>query len=72
MDERKLKELIGEILQIPVEEITLETAFADLDADSLDLYRIIDGVEEVFGLEIPVEDADKIRTVGDALSQIRK
>lgn len=43
----------------------------DLGADSLDLFQIIMGIEEEFDIEIENEDAENIKTVGDAVEQIK-
>jgi len=50
----------------------METTFVDdLGADSLDLFQIIMGIEEEFDIEIENEDAENIKTVGDAVEQIK-
>ncbi|MEG0806420.1 MAG: acyl carrier protein [Lachnospiraceae bacterium] len=73
MEFEKLKSIIAEVLNVDVEEITLETTFVDdLGADSLDVFQIIMGLEEEFDIEIANEDAECIITVGDALEQIKK
>lgn len=73
MEFEKLQQIIAEVLNVDAEEITAETSFVDdLGADSLDLFQIIMGIEEEFGIEIPTEEAEKIVTVGDAAEQIRK
>jgi len=53
------------------DEITMDTAFDDLGADSLDLFQIIMGLEEAFDIEIPSEKAEKIKTVEEALEMIK-
>ncbi len=53
-------------------EVTMESTFDDLGADSLDVFQIIMGIEEEFDIEIPNEEAEKIVTVGDAVEQIKK
>lgn len=73
MEFEKLQQIIAEVLNVDAEEITAETSFVDdLGADSLDLFQIIMGIEEEFGIEIPTEEAEKIATVGDAAEQIKK
>lgn len=73
MEFEKLQQIIAEVLNVDAEEITAETSFVDdLGADSLDLFQIIMGIEEEFGIEIPTEEAEKIVTVGDAAEQIKK
>lgn len=72
MEFEKLKQIIAEVLNVDVEEITMETTFVDdLGADSLDVFQIIMGIEEEFDIEIQNEDAEKIATVADAVEQIK-
>ena len=67
----KVKEIIAEQMSISEDEITLETTFADdLGADSLDLFQIISDLEDSFGIVFQNEDAEKIKTVGDAVNYI--
>lgn len=73
MEFEKLKEIIAEVLNVDVNEITMETTFIDdLGADSLDVYQIIMGIESEFDIEIDNDDAESIVTVGDAVEQIKK
>ncbi len=72
MEFEKIQSIVAEALGVEPEEITEETTFEELDADSLVLFEIVTELEEEFGIEIPAEEADKIKTVGDALEQIRK
>ena len=72
MEFEKLKKIIAEVLNVVVEEITMDTTFVDdLGADSLDIFQIIMGLEEEFDIEIANEEAEKIVTVGDAVDQIK-
>ena len=71
MEFEKIQNIIAEVLDIEPDDITEETTFEELEADSLDLFEIITQLEETFGIEIPTEEADKIKTVGDAVNQIR-
>lgn len=72
MELAKLKKIIAEVLNIEESEITEKSTFIDdLGADSLDVFQIIMGIEEEFGIEIPNEAAEKIASVGDAVEQIR-
>lgn len=67
----KVKEIIAAQMSTPEEEITLETNFMDdLGADSLDLFQIISDLEDCFSIEFQNEDAEKIKTVGDAVNYI--
>lgn len=72
MEFEKLQDIIAEVLNVDREDITLNTTFVDdLGADSLDIFQIIMGIEEEFGIEIPNEAAESIVTVGDAVEQIK-
>lgn len=67
----KIKSVVANQLGVEESKIALETKFIeDLGADSLDLYQVIMNLEEQFGVEIPSEDAEKIKTVGDAVSYV--
>ncbi len=73
MELEKLKEVIAEVLSVDPNEITPETTFLeDLGADSLDVFQIVMGIEEAFDIEISPEDAEKIKTVEEAVSLIKK
>lgn len=67
----KVKAIVSEQLGVDAEEITLETTFDDLNADSLDVVELIMALEEEFDIEIPDEDAEKLKTVGDAVEYIK-
>ncbi len=72
MEFEKLQQIISEVLNIDVDEIGPDTTFIDdLGADSLDVFQIIMGIEEEFGIEISQEDAEKIVTVQDAAEAIK-
>ena len=72
MEFEKLQQIIADVLNLDVDEITQDTTFVDdLGADSLDVFQIIMGIEEEFGIEIPQEEAEKIVTVGDAAEAIK-
>lgn len=63
--------IVSEQLNIPKEDIKLESAFiADLKADSLDLVELVMEFEDEFGVQIPESDQDKIQSVGDAVNYI--
>lgn len=73
MEFEKLKNIIVDVLNVPKDDITLDTTFVDdLGADSLDIFQIIMGIEEEFDIEIDNEEAEKIATVSDAVEQIKK
>ena len=67
----KVKAIVTEQLGVDGEEVGLETSFDDLNADSLDVVELIMALEEEFDIEIPDEDAEKIKTVGDAVNYIK-
>ena len=72
MEFEKLQKIISEVLNVDTGDISMETTFVDdLGADSLDLFQIIMGIEEEFDIEIENEDAENIKTVGDAVEQIK-
>jgi acyl carrier protein len=69
--EDKVKEIITKQMGVKAEQITRETSFInDLGADSLDTVELIMEFEDAFDMNIPDEDAEKIRTVGDAIKYI--
>ena len=72
MEFEKLKKIIGEVLSIDPEDITMNTTFVDdLGADSLDVFQIIMGIEEEFDIAIENDEAESIVTVADAVEQIK-
>lgn len=67
----KVKEIIAEQLGKNPDEITMNTNFKDdLDADSLDLFQIINDIEDEF--DIKIEDAEDISTVSDAVKFVEE
>jgi acyl carrier protein len=69
--ESKVKEIIVEQLGVTPDEVTNEASFVeDLGADSLDTVELVMAFEEEFGIEISDEDAEKIKTVQNAVSYI--
>lgn len=69
----KVKQIIGEQLGVDEAEVTPNASFVDdLGADSLDTVELVMAFEEAFDIEIPDEDAEKIRTVQDAVDYIDK
>ena len=67
----KVKEIISQQLDVDNENIKEEAAFIDdLGADSLAIVELVLAFEEQFEIDIPDEDTEKIRTVGDAISYI--
>src|SRR5215470_12210932 len=71
--DEKVKQIIVEQLQVDEAEVTPGASFQeDLGADSLDVVELVMQFEEAFDLEIPDEDAEKIKTVKDAIEYIEK
>ena len=63
MEFEKLKQIVAEILSVDPRELTEETNF---------IYQVIQEIEETFEIERPEEEAEKIKTVGEAVELIRK
>ena len=71
--ETKVKQIIAEKLGVSEDKITPTASFVDdLGADSLDQVELIMAFEDGFDVEIPDEDAEKLRTVKDALDYLTK
>lgn len=67
----EVKKLISESISVDASEITEQSRFVDdLGADSLDIVELIMAMETKFSIEIPDEDAQKIKTVGEAIDYI--
>jgi len=67
----KVKDIIVEQLGVDPEKVKAEASFIDdLGADSLDIVELVMAMEEEFDLEIPDEDAEKLRTVQDVASYL--
>ncbi|MFT3835398.1 MAG: acyl carrier protein [Myxococcaceae bacterium] len=70
--EGKVKSIIADQLGVGEDEIKLESSFIeDLGADSLDIVELVMAMEEEFEVEIPDEEAENIKTVGDAINYIK-
>lgn len=70
--EKKVRELIADRLKLDIEQVQPASKFIeDLGADSLDIVEMIMQMEEDFGITIPDEDAEKIKTVGDAITYLK-
>jgi len=71
--EERVAEIIVEQLGITPDEVVPEASFIDdLGADSLDIVELVMAMEERFDIEIPDDDAEKIQTIGDALSYVKE
>jgi len=69
--EEKVKSIIVDQLGVNETEVTGSASFIDdLGADSLDIIELVMAFEEAFGVEIPDEDAEKIKTVADAIQYV--
>jgi len=67
----KVKAVVVDQLGVDEDEVTEDSAFVDdLGADSLDIVELVMALEEEFGVSIPDEQAEKIKTVGDAVDFI--
>ena len=67
---QKVIEIISEKLNIPTQNIKTEATFQDVGADSLDIVEMIMSFEEIFGIEIKDEEAEKIKTIQSAVDHI--
>ena len=69
----RLKAIVSTALKIAPEEIEEKDSFGDdLGADSLDMVRILDGVEKEFGIVISESDEESFETVGSCLDYLRR
>jgi acyl carrier protein len=70
--EERVKDVIVAQLGVDPSEVKPEASFVDdLGADSLDTVELVMALEEEFGLEIPDEEAEKIKTVGDTIEHVK-
>jgi acyl carrier protein len=70
--EARVKEIIVEQLGVDLTEVVTDASFVnDLGADSLDTVELVMAFEEEFGVEIPDEEAEKIKTVGNAIDYVK-
>lgn len=70
--EERVKQIVVEKLSVEASEVTPNASFVeDLGADSLDLVELVMEFEEAFAIEIPDEDAEKIRRVQEAVEYIK-
>jgi len=69
---QKVKAVIVDKLSIPTENILAESTLKDLGADSLDIVDMIMTFEEVFGIEVKDEDAEKIKSVQEAVDYLHE
>lgn len=68
----KISEIIKDQLSLEGVEITETSSFKDdLGADSLDLFELVMALEEEYGTEIPSEDLENLKTVGDVINYLK-
>lgn len=71
--EERVKEIVIQQLGVEPEKVTLGASFVDdLGADSLDTVELVMALEEEFETEIPDEDAEKIKTISDAIAYVQQ
>lgn len=68
----KMQELIAEQLGVEVSEVTPEKSLQDdLNADSLDLFELVTNLEDDYGIEIPAEDLESMKTVQNVIDYLK-
>lgn len=68
----QIKDIIADKLSVSVDEITLESSFIeDLNADSLDIVELVMALEDELEMEIPDEDVEGFKTVGDVVKYVQ-
>ncbi len=69
----RIRDLVAEKVGVEVDEITMETSFADdLEADSITLFELVMALEDEFDIEIDDESIEKIKTVGDIVNYLEE
>lgn len=69
----KVKQMLAEQLDADIDSLTTETNIAkDLDADSLDVVELLMTIEDEFNIEIPDEEIENIRTIGELTDYIQE
>ena len=69
----KIKQILADQLDADIDEMTMETRIADdLGADSLDVVEMLMAIEDDFDVEIPDEDIEGLKTIGDVVDYINK
>ncbi len=70
---QKVRDIIEKELGVEREKLTADASFIeDLGADSLDIVELVMEFEKEFNIDIPDEDAEKLRTVGDAMQDLNQ
>ena len=72
--EEKVIKIVSEQLEVPADKVKPESVFTEepIKADSLAIVELVLALEEAFKIEIPDEETEKIKTVGDAINYIEK
>ncbi len=69
----KIQNIIAEQLSVDASEVTMEATFEDdLGADSLDLFELVMNLEEEYKIEIPTEELEALKTVGDVVNYLKE
>lgn len=69
----KMRELIADQLNVDPSEVVESATFeGDLGADSLDLFELVMNLEEEYGIEIPTEELETLKTVGDVMNYLKE
>ena len=69
--EERVRKILADNLSVPEDDVTTDSRFQeDLDADSLDLVEAVLALEEEFGVSIPEEEMEDVKTVGEAYNVV--
>jgi acyl carrier protein len=69
--QERVRKILAENLSVPQDDVTMESRFQeDLDADSLDLVEAVLALEEEFGVSIPEDEMEGVKTVGQAVNLV--
>ena len=72
MDEVVVMNIVAKQLGVAADTLRKNTSFAALGSDSLDVFQIISALEETYHIEFDNDEAEKIKTIGDAMAYVRK
>lgn len=73
MDIDRLAQMIADVLSVDPREVTMDTTFMeDLGADSLDIFQIVNAIEEEYQITLPEEKVSSLKTVREALELINE
>ncbi len=68
----EVRKIIAELLELDPDEITMESTWGDLGIDSLDVVDTIYDLESTFGIKLPDDELEDIRTIGDLASLVQR